>query len=334
MVHKRFIKKDGKVFGPYFYKSVRIGDRVKNVYLGTSKKIKKKEPILAISIILLALFFLQITQAQSSTEGTTSNLIINDTTDSLSRHTSGNAPYKTETDSNVIFYANYSNSTIGPIMGNCSIRFNISGTMGSYTQMNYSAVNKLYEYNRSFNYRGNFSFEVNCINSTYDDLNITDPFYITNTPPYLTGYGLSGENPTLQTCYEDSICTYNFSTNFTDDDFNDLPLSLFSKSSLGTFDSQCVSINSVTGIASIRCTTDSQTGGPFNLSVTVTDGYGTTSASVTTKWQIIAVNDYPYFVTSSLTSATENQAYSFYLSIADEEQGSISSGAGAIGNFS
>jgi len=332
MVHKRFIKKDGKVFGPYFYKSVRIGDRVKNVYLGTSKKVKKKESILVVSIIFLALFFLQLTLAETSNSNEISSLIIWDDTDSSSRYTEGNFPGKTQTDSNVIFYANYSNSTIGPIIGNCSIRFNISGSMGPYYIMNYSDSDKSYLFNRSFNYRGNFSFQVNCTNSTYDGLNVTDYFYITNTQPYRSGYLLSGENPNLQQCNEDSICTYNFSTNFTDDDFNDLPLSSFSNSSLINFDSECVTINSE-GIASIACTSDSQAGGPFNLTVTVTDGYGS-STSIVTKWQITAVNDAPYFVTSSLTNALENQAYSFDLSIADEEQGSISSGGGALGNFS
>lgn len=35
MVHKRYIKSGGKVYGPYFYKSIRTKDgKVKNIYLG------------------------------------------------------------------------------------------------------------------------------------------------------------------------------------------------------------------------------------------------------------------------------------------------------------
>ncbi|MCD4666742.1 hypothetical protein K8R47_02955 [archaeon] len=41
MVHKRYIKRDGKVYGPYFYKSVRSKDgKVKNIYLGDNYKEK------------------------------------------------------------------------------------------------------------------------------------------------------------------------------------------------------------------------------------------------------------------------------------------------------
>lgn len=37
MVHKRYIKRGGKLYGPYFYKSIRTKDgKVKNIYLGSS----------------------------------------------------------------------------------------------------------------------------------------------------------------------------------------------------------------------------------------------------------------------------------------------------------
>jgi hypothetical protein len=43
MVHKRYIKRNGKLFGPYYYESYRVGDKVKKRYLGTEKDIKRKE---------------------------------------------------------------------------------------------------------------------------------------------------------------------------------------------------------------------------------------------------------------------------------------------------
>ena len=41
MVYKRYIKKNGKLIGPYFYKSVREGDKVRTVYLGRVLKKSK-----------------------------------------------------------------------------------------------------------------------------------------------------------------------------------------------------------------------------------------------------------------------------------------------------
>ncbi|MFH0798007.1 MAG: putative Ig domain-containing protein [Candidatus Woesearchaeota archaeon] len=260
--------------------------------------------------------------------GTISILNISDTTDfGTQRYAAGAHPYKSETDTNVVFYANYSNSTNGPIDGNCSIRFNISGTMGSYYTMNYSDSEKLYLFNRSFSYRGNFTFEVNCTNSSHDGLNATDYFYISNTAPYFTSssYELGGENPVMQYCSEDSICTYNFSSNFTDDDTIDLSSLNFSKSSDGIFDTNCVSINTATGIASIACTTSSQNG-TFNLTVTARDG-AAGSKGLLTKWTITAVNDAPVFTTSTtLTSAFQDVPYAATIYATDEEDGASSTG--------
>ncbi|MBL7051242.1 hypothetical protein ISS04_03720, partial [Candidatus Woesearchaeota archaeon] len=44
MVYAKYIKRDGKRFGPYYYKSVRTKDgKVKNVYIGTKLPKKKKQ---------------------------------------------------------------------------------------------------------------------------------------------------------------------------------------------------------------------------------------------------------------------------------------------------
>jgi hypothetical protein len=49
MVHKRYIKRDGKIYGPYFYKSIRTEDgKVRNVYLGMDYVQEKKR--MAVSV--------------------------------------------------------------------------------------------------------------------------------------------------------------------------------------------------------------------------------------------------------------------------------------------
>src|SRR3989339_110941 len=57
MVIKKFIKRRGKIFGPYYYLSKREGDKVRKIYIGgeeeyrewlrkTSKKTPWKSPVL------------------------------------------------------------------------------------------------------------------------------------------------------------------------------------------------------------------------------------------------------------------------------------------------
>ena len=41
MVHKKFIKRGGKTFGPYYYENYREGGKVKTRYLGTTDPKKK-----------------------------------------------------------------------------------------------------------------------------------------------------------------------------------------------------------------------------------------------------------------------------------------------------
>jgi len=34
MVYKKYLKKGGKIFGPYYYESFRDGNQVKKIYIG------------------------------------------------------------------------------------------------------------------------------------------------------------------------------------------------------------------------------------------------------------------------------------------------------------
>ena len=40
MVYKKFVKKKGKEFGPYYYESYRDGNHVKKRYIGGEKEFK------------------------------------------------------------------------------------------------------------------------------------------------------------------------------------------------------------------------------------------------------------------------------------------------------
>ncbi len=64
MVHKRYIKKGGKVYGPYFYKTVRDKDgSVKNIYLGSVEKEKKSVVQPKYLYVFLSLFLMVLVLA-------------------------------------------------------------------------------------------------------------------------------------------------------------------------------------------------------------------------------------------------------------------------------
>src|SRR3989338_1579889 len=54
MVHQRYIKRGGKVYGPYLYKSIRTEDgKVINIYLGHGKKKKGSLGLLGVLLFIL-----------------------------------------------------------------------------------------------------------------------------------------------------------------------------------------------------------------------------------------------------------------------------------------
>ncbi len=57
MVHKRYVKRGNKIYGPYFYKSVRCGDKVRNIYLGTAEKPTEGEWVFLPTIVFVLGFF-------------------------------------------------------------------------------------------------------------------------------------------------------------------------------------------------------------------------------------------------------------------------------------
>ncbi|MFH1065732.1 MAG: putative Ig domain-containing protein [Nanoarchaeota archaeon] len=349
MVHKRYVKRGKKVYGPYLYNSKRVGNKVVNEYLGIDKSGEWKKAGLIVSffvVLLLGIVYAEYGVMSGTTGGTNSNLTIWDGASAgaenppywYSNCTSGPGSTtclagKTITHFTVKFYANYSNSTVGPIIGNCTIHFNYTGIYTEVINMTYSPSTLLYEYNHTFDRRGNFTFEVNCTNSTYETLNATDSFEIKNSAPYNIIDQIGNTAP-AQSCTEDTVCTYNVSTNFTDDDINDQPLSSFSiyNSSSSEF-ANCDSIASSTGMLTIACTNSNQAGSHYS-NIIVTDGAGSTSASFKIPYTIYPVNDNPIITASSLVkTCTEGTLCSFNISVWDEESGAITNGIGAIENF-
>jgi len=113
-----------------------------------------------------------VTGFSSFAPGVSANLTIWDDTDTLTKNP----------DEQIEFYANYSST--GPIntsSANCNVSFNITGNYTTAVNMSYNATSMNYEYNRSVNASGNYSFRVYCDAVGYDGLNTTDNFDVTAT---------------------------------------------------------------------------------------------------------------------------------------------------------
>src|SRR4030042_1024872 len=53
MAYKKYIKKNGKIYGPYLYHSRRVNDKVISEYYGHQKKRNYKNIIISISLVLV-----------------------------------------------------------------------------------------------------------------------------------------------------------------------------------------------------------------------------------------------------------------------------------------
>ena len=67
MVHKKYIKRNGKVYGPYYYKSKRVGDKVVSEYVGEKevKKVTKRKTIIVGAFLVVVLFLLLLISINS-----------------------------------------------------------------------------------------------------------------------------------------------------------------------------------------------------------------------------------------------------------------------------
>src|SRR3989338_4295855 len=77
MVYKKYINKNGKLHGPYYYESYRDGDKIKKRYLGTSlneglKKSVTPQLILIFAVVIflgLGYYFYDTITGKSVDEG-------------------------------------------------------------------------------------------------------------------------------------------------------------------------------------------------------------------------------------------------------------------------
>ena len=92
------------------------------------------------------------------------------------------------------FFANYTNNSVFLTGANCSICFNDTG---SCNFMNENSSVSLYDYNRSFSSAGNYTWNVTCNKTGYESLNASDTIIITSgTTPDTTPPIINFTNPT------------------------------------------------------------------------------------------------------------------------------------------
>ncbi len=179
------------------------------------------------TILLLTLITLLILIGNAIGEKTTSDGTINLTTWDETDNSTKRSGW------NTYFYANYTNATTGsPISdGNCKIRFqNYTSDYNSWENMSYNTTYNRFEYNRTFNYKGTYLFNVNCSNSSTLIIQSEENYTITNSIPEISkedgadwiNFDGNDQNHDSWPCTEDTICYYNFTSNITEDDTNDI----------------------------------------------------------------------------------------------------------------
>ncbi len=124
--------------------------------------------------------------------------------------------------SQVLFFANYTNSTGSPVRlydstADCNITFNTSGPWDPWAQMPWNSSRELFEYNRSFPSAGTFTWQANCSsqtnallvqNDTVSILNssslsvwvLADPAYYPNRTFFYANYTNGSSPVTNATC--------------------------------------------------------------------------------------------------------------------------------------
>jgi len=293
---------------------------VQNVIMGKNARVTYLSAFLAVLIIvsLFALFFARTSATTSGSSGN-ANLTIYD--DSLPDGSIKLSNY------NITFYANYTNSSSSPINqsngnANCTISYNFTGAYTGSSDMTFNSTNLLWYNNRSFNYKGDHSFLVNC-SSTFGNISLADSYTITNTEPLITKTlggsfidfdGNTGTND-YWICSEDTICTYNFSNNVSDPDLNDIltyNYTINSNTTLSNF-----TFNSSTGVLLINITNTNDTGSK-QIELNVRDSESPILPGVL-RVNITAVNDAPIFTNLNNQSFNSTQFFNYTIYATDEE---------------
>jgi hypothetical protein len=295
----------------------------------------KKEARVSLSLLaligLVAIVILIVgTNAENSLSYNSTNLAIYDGSDSLEKYTQC-TNYCTEKGKpamnrwDIYFYANYTNASYFPLNysnenGNCSIRFNETGSLTEWLAMSYNSSSLLWQYNRSFNYKGNLRFETNCTSDS-GSINLSDGILIKNTVPYIIttpeGYidfNYDGSKDILS-CSEDTLCYYNFSANVSDDDLNDILIFNYSTATNTTLTN--FTFDSSASMLRINITRD-ENAGSKRIELTVADSESTTRSAIL-EINISPVNDAPVFVNLENRTFNISELSRYIINITDEE---------------
>ena len=284
--------------------------------------------VIVVLIIFAIIFFANSIYATSTGSSGNANLTIYDDTESGTKYTvctdsfcsQKNKPASNTWNTN--FYANFTNSSgsiINSTFGNVNIRFNITGSWTNWENMTFNSSSLLWQFNSSSTYKGVLNFSVNAT-SNYGNLTLSDNISITNTVPYIIqaanghiDFDGDGTSNTLS-CSEDTLCIYNFSSNISDDDRNDLFTYNYTSSNttLANF-----SLDGVTSILSINVTNDNNTGSK-QIELNVRDSESTLRSAIL-DLSITAVNDVPQFINLGGNRTLNKSYFNLILQGSDEE---------------
>ena len=226
----------------------------------------------------------------------------------------------------VYFYANYTDNTnyLPLLTGTCDIAFQDSqGVYGGVSSMTYNSSSGLFEYVRTFDYKGNYDFNINCTDGALLVAG-EDDFTITNTEPYIirtaAGYvdiDADGQKEAWQ-CFEDSVCYYYFASNVSEDDVNDVLIYDYLSNANTTLTDFI--LNSSTGILEINITHSDDTGSGVNakkIELSVQDSERTVSAIL--EVDVGEVNDAPVFVNLQDKDLSSGELFLYTIQVSDEE---------------
>lgn len=228
---------------------------------------------------------------------------------------------------NITFYANFSNSTYSHLNATqgeaqCEIQFNFSDEYTPYQEMIFNGSSLLWQANRTFNYKGDHQFRVNCT-SIYGNITLNDSFRIANTLPtvFVDNGGYIDLDRNVLTldywrCTEDNLCFYNFSSNISEPDINDVLTFSYSSSSNTTLTN--FTMNSTSGVVAINITLD-QNCGIRTVALNVEDDETVLPIGGVLRLNITAVNDAPRFVNLTNKIFNISQLFLYPIQVSDEE---------------
>jgi len=281
----------------------------------------------AITAAIFVSFFVLLltTTIQATTTGSSdsANLTVYDDTDPEG---GGESRYS---NLNLSFIANYTNSSgehLNATQGNseCRVRFDYNSSYGLYSNMTFNSTSLMWQYNRSFNYKGTHQFQVNCT-SDYGNVTINDSFVISNTAPSINlddggsyiDFDGNGLNDDYWQCIEDTFCIYNFSANVTEVDLNDVLTFGYMATSNTTLTN--FTLNSSTGVLEINYTNDwDVSSGDKKIELTVVDTESSTQTGLL-RVNVTAINDAPVFLNLGENRTLNRTQFDLILLASDEE---------------